>query len=141
MSEKMPILILMPAPAEQPPAEEPKPKLNPKDWNRKYSPGDDKVKHAVAGAAIGIGAWFLAESVLKGIGVSWRCIIILSLLFSVTAVCGAMYSKEVWDSLGHGFPDIWDAICGVMLFLCILLPILITFAYIRLKEVEKGGKE
>ena len=38
-------------------------------------------------------------------------------------------------------PDIWDAICGVMGFVCIALPIIIAYAYITLKNAEKGGKE
>jgi len=143
MSEKMPILILMPVPAEQPPAEpaEPEPKLNPKDWNQVYRPGVDKNEHAIAGVVIGLGAFFLGETVLEGIGLSKKGAIILAGIFALAAVGGMMYGKEVFDSLGHGQADIWDAICGVMGFVCIALPIIIAYAYITLKNAEKGGKE
>ena len=143
MSEKMPILILMPVPAEQPPAEpaEPEPKLNPKDWNQVYRPGVDKNEHAIAGVVIGLGAFFLGETVLEGIGLSKKGALIYAILFAVTAVLGIMFGKEVWDSLGHGCADIWDMICGILPFLCVILPIIIAYAYITLKKAEKGGKE
>jgi len=137
MSEKMPILILMPAPAEQPPAEEPKPKLNPKDWNQTYKPGVDKQEHAIAGAVIGLGAFFLSETALLSLGLSKKGALILAVLFSITAACGALYGKEVYDSLGHGCADVWDMLCGVIAFFCVALPIIIWYSYRQLND--KGG--
>jgi hypothetical protein len=32
-------------------------------------------------------------------------------------------------------------ICGILPFLCVILPIIIAYAYITLKKAEKGGKE
>jgi hypothetical protein len=135
MSEKMPI---QPSP-DQP--SEPKAKLNPKDWNQTYKMGVDKSEHAIVGAVIGVGAFFLGETVLEGIGLSKKGALIYAILFAVTAVLGIMFGKEVWDSLGHGCADIWDMICGILPFLCVILPIIIAYAYITLKKAEKGGKE
>jgi len=135
MSEKMPIET----PADQP--SEPKAKLNPKDWNQTYKMGVDKSEHAIAGAVIGVGAFFLGETVLEGIGLSKKGALILAGIFALVAVGGMMYGKEVYDSLGHGCADVWDMLCGVMGFVCIALPIIIAYAYITLKNAEKGGKE
>ncbi len=146
MSEKMtnltPVMILMPSteePADQPP--EPKPKLNPKDWNQKYVPGEDKWSHAIAAVCIAFGSFFLGETVLEGIGLSKKGAVALAFVFTITAALGALYGKEVWDSMGHGNPDIWDFLCGVVAFVCVALPIIVFFAYTRLKDAEKGGKE
>lgn len=129
----------MSAPLDQPTT--PKPKLRPKDWNQVYKPGVDKNEHAIAGVVIGVGAFFLTETAAEGIGLSKKKALIIAVLFSITAVCGAMYGKECWDSLGHGNADIWDMICGILPVLCVVLPILIAYAYISLKDAENGGKE
>jgi len=125
----------MPDPIDQPTT--PKPKLNPKDWNQTYKPGVDKNEHAIAGVIIGLGAFFLTDGLLEAIGLSKKGALIIAILFSITAVGGVLYGKEVWDSLGHGMADIWDMLCGVGAFLCVALPILVWYSYKSLKN----GKE
>ena len=131
----MSVLMPIETPADQP--SEPKAKLNPKDWNQKYSPGIDKREHAIAGVVIGLGAFFLSETALLSLGLSKKGAIILAIVFSITAAGGALYGKECWDSLGHGCADVWDMLCGVVAFFCVALPIIIWYSYRQLND--KGG--
>lgn len=126
-------------PPEQP--AEPKPELNPKKWNQKLVMGEDKWEHGIAGVVIGIGGFFMAETVLEGFGFSKKGALLLAILFSIAAVGGAMYGKECWDSMGHGQADVWDALCGFTAFLCVALPIIIAYAYISISGSSKEGKE
>ena len=111
-----------------------KAKLKPSEWNQKYQPGVDKQEHAIAGVIIGLGSFFLVEELAK----SWLKLnktgaIALAFIFSISAVCIILYGKEVWDSLGHGYADLWDCLCGIIAFVCIGIPLIIFYAYRQLK--------
>lgn len=58
---------------------------------------NDKAQHIAAGAAI--------AGTVKGLGVSCPQALLASALAGV--------SKELWDSAGHGTPDVWDAVATV----------------------------
>jgi hypothetical protein len=54
----------------------------------------DKLYHAAAGAIVALAAYLLSGSPA----------------FASLALIAAAIGKEVWDSLGHGTRDAWDAI-------------------------------
>ena len=72
--------------------------VSPAKWNTKFEMGEDKLGH------FGVGLSGSAALYLVG----------LPLWISVTLIIALLFFKEVWDSMGNGFADWWDFICGVM---------------------------
>jgi hypothetical protein len=65
----------------------------------KFSPGDDKVEHGLAGIVLMVGGW--------AAGLPWWVVLPLAIM--------VMAGKEIFDYYsGTGNPDIWDFICGVV---------------------------
>jgi ABC-type dipeptide/oligopeptide/nickel transport system permease component len=111
------------------------PLLNPSKWNKKWAFGDDKIEHGLAGAVLGVGTYLVVEDLLGSLKLTKSAVAIISTVAAICVIVGAMYGKEVWDSLGNGFPDIWDAICGILGGLIMLVVFIIGYIWFK----RKGG--
>ena len=80
-----------------------------KKWTTKLNIGDDKMYHMLAGIGI----------VLVGTALGLPIIITLFILI------GFGVGKEVYDSLGYGTPDLWDALFTVLAGIAVIVIIII----------------
>lgn len=123
-----------------------KPQFDPRKWNRVFVAGDDKLAHGLASVAFGMGAFFLMERLAEGglkkeFKLSTRGVLVLCALFALAVVVAVMYGKEVFDSAGNGYPDVWDAVCGILLFLLVGLPAIIFYSYGVTAAAHKKSRE
>jgi hypothetical protein len=112
--------------------QEPKgPVWDPSKWNQKYNPGEDKWEHYFVGALIAFFTYLVIEGQLTKLKLTTATKVVIGILVAVWVAFIAMYGKEVWDSLGHGFADIWDMGCGVLGALTLGVVVILVYAWFR----------
>ena len=107
------------------------PVWDPRKWNQVYYGGDDKIEHGIAGALIAFFTYIVIEGQLAKLKLSWQAKVFVGVLAAVWVAFLAMYGKEVYDSLGHGFADIYDMGCGVLGALTLGVVAILVYAWFR----------